>query len=413
MNRSMTGLSLAAGALVVVAVLPAVGEARQIGPTVDLCAEINSPQSGDELILAPGEYQGPCAIRRGGALGAPLVIRAADPAQRPRIVYGGSSSNVFEVRASHVTIRGLEFGPSQREVDAVRIFGGNDVTIEDCLFSRLGGIAVVANHFSVVGLVVRRNVIRDSQATAMYFGCHDGVGCTVTGLLVERNLIQGVTAPDPEIGYGVQVKLNSVGIVRNNVIVNTKGPGIMVYGSRTTSGGSVIERNVTIGSRTASGIVIGGGPAIVRNNIATSNEQAGVDLEDYKKRGLVRDVVVANNTVYRNRGGGIGVPDSEFSGVMIVNNAAEAPAGTQVYPAAQAGLRMAGNVDCTAGPCFTNPEQQDFSPFAGSRLNGAGVFLDDASMPREDFFRVRRSTSSPTAGAIERPAGPLSLTLEP
>ncbi|TMK76717.1 MAG: hypothetical protein E6G47_11975, partial [Actinobacteria bacterium] len=161
--------------------------AREIGPESNLCAEINALPAGEELVLAPGDYQGPCAIRRGGELGIPIVIRAADPTRRPRILYSGSTTNVFEVRASHVTIRGLEFGPTHPDADAIRIFNANGVTIEDCHFSHLGSLAVVANHASVRGLVVRRNVIRNSLATALYFGCHDGNGCSITGLLIEGN----------------------------------------------------------------------------------------------------------------------------------------------------------------------------------------------------------------------------------
>jgi hypothetical protein len=386
--------------------------AREIGPEANLCAEIHALPPGGELVLGPGEYQGPCAIRRGGEAGAPLVIRAADPKRRPRIVYGGRDTNVIEVRASHVTIRGLEFGPTQSGVDAVRIFNGNDVTVEDCHFTRIYGIAVAANHSSVRGLVVRHNVIRDSLATAMYFGCHDGAACSVTGLVVEGNFIQGVTAPDPEIGYGIQVKLNSEAIIRDNIIVNTKGPGIMVYGSRDLVGVSLVERNVAIGSRTSSGIVVGGGPAIIRNNIAVSNEEAGIGLEDYQKRGLLRAVVVANNTVYKNGAGGITVPEIGISGVTIVNNAAYAGGGTRAYPALRTGLRMAGNIDCTTLPCFANPEQKDFSPYTGSVLMGAGVLWSDAWTPREDFFGVRRS-DPPTVGAIERPSKPIALTPPP
>jgi Right handed beta helix region len=386
--------------------------AREVGPEANLCAEINALSPGEEIVLRPGQYQGPCAIRRGGRAGAPLVIRGADPVHRPRIVYGGRDTNVLEVRASHVIIRGLEFGPTQTDVDAVRIFAANDVTIEDCHFAQLGGIAVVANHSSVRGLVVRRNVIRDTLATPMYFGCHDGAKCSVTALVVERNVIQGVTAPDPAIGYGIEVKLNSTGVVRDNVVLNTKGPGIMVFGSRNLEDVNLVERNVTIGSRTSSGIVVGGGPAIVRNNVAASNEQAGIGLEDYQKRGLLRKVFVANNTVYKNRAGGITMPDTGISGVVIVNNAAEAGGGAGAYPAAHTGVWMAGNVDCTTRQCFANPQQDNFSPHAASVLRGAGVFRSDPWMPLEDFFGARRSIP-PTAGAIERPSGPLSLTPQP
>ena len=76
----------------------------------------------------------------------------------------------------------------------------------------------------------------------MYFGCHDGTWCILTDLVVERNYIRGVRASDPEIGYGFQVKLNSVAVIRDNVIVDTKGPGIMVYGAHNLTAVSVIER---------------------------------------------------------------------------------------------------------------------------------------------------------------------------
>jgi len=408
-RSAFSRLALAVAALMGVVVLAqAPAAAREIGPGADLCGEIRAMQPGGELVLAPGDYQGPCAIRNGGEPGAPLLIRAADPMRRPRIVYAGRASNVFEVRASHVTIRGLEFGPTQQDVDGVRIFGGTDVTVEDCHFNRLGGIAVVANHSSVRGLVVRRNVIRSSTATGMYFGCHDGVGCVVSGLIVEGNFIDGTAAPDPEIGYGIQFKLNSSGIIRGNIVMNSKGPGIMVYGARHGADVSVVERNVTIGSRKSSGIVVGGGPAVVRNNIAASNEQAGIELEDYKNRGLLRTILVANNTVYGNRAGGITAPETGLSAVTIVNNAAAAIAGTHPYPARQTGVRVVGNVDCADVPCFVDPERWDFSPSAGSRLKGAGVSVKEAWMPREDFFAVRRGRPL-SAGAIERPSGPLAL----
>ena len=212
--------------------------AAEIGPEDSLCAAINALDAGEELALRPGDYRGPCSIRRGGRPGQPVVIRAADPAQRPRVVYGGDTSNVLNVHADHVVIRGLEIGPTRAGVDGVRIYAGAGVTVEDCVFTELGGIAVVANHTSVRDIAVRRNVVQASRATAMYFGCHDGVECVVSGLVVEGNHIRGVDARPEEVGYGVQVKLNSTGVIRDNVIAGTKGPGIMVYGAHDPGGGS-------------------------------------------------------------------------------------------------------------------------------------------------------------------------------
>ena len=380
--------------------------AREIGPEANLCAEINSLSPGEELVLRPGEYRGPCAIRRGGEAGAPVTIRAADLEHRPRVVYGGSAANVLEIRASHIRVRGLEFGPTQPDVDAVRIFSGSDIAVEDCWFSQVGGIAVVANHSSVRGLAVRRNVILGSKATAMYFGCHDGMSCVVGNLLVEGNYVRGVTAPDPLIGYGLEVKLNSSGIIRDNIIVDTKGPSIMVYGARDIVAVSLVERNVAIGSRMSSGIVVGGGPAIVRNNVAALNAEAGIGVEDYKKRGLTRAITIVNNTVYKNDLGGIMMPESGVREVTVVNNAAHVRAGARALPESRPGLRLAGNIDCTLVRCFADPDGMDFSPFRGSLLVGMGIIGIGDWLPREDFFGTRRG-AWPTVGAIEKPSGPI------
>ena len=122
--------------------------------------------------------------------------------------------NMLELRASDVTIRGIDFWGAYGVADGIRIISGHRITIEGCRFFQLGGIAVAATHTSAQGLTVRGNSIEDSRATGMYFGCHDGIGCAISGLLVEGNYIHGVSAPNPEIGYGIQVKLNSSGVIR-------------------------------------------------------------------------------------------------------------------------------------------------------------------------------------------------------
>ena len=147
----------------------------EIGPEHDLCAELKALPVGEEMVLRPGEYRGPCVVRRGGPPGHPLVIRAKDPARPPRIAYAGDRANLLNVEASHVTIRGLAFGPTRSDVDGVRVIWGDFVTVEECEFEGMGGIAVVANHRNTRGLTVRRNQVRDSRATAMYFGCHSGI----------------------------------------------------------------------------------------------------------------------------------------------------------------------------------------------------------------------------------------------
>jgi hypothetical protein len=389
---------------------PAAG--LEIGPEADLCAALSQVQPGEELLLLPGEYRGGCVVRRGGIPGAPVVIRAADPDRRPHLTRPGQAVNMLEIRASDITIRDLEFGPTVSGADGVRIIVGDRVTVQDCHFRQMGGIAVVANHTSVRGLTVRRNVITDSNATGMYFGCHDGVSCTIAGLQVEGNYIRGVRAPDPEIGYGVEVKLNSAGLIRDNIILDTKGPGIMVYGSRDLLTASVVERNFVRGSRTSSGIVVGGGPVVARNNVSGWNAQAGIALENYGRRELLRGILLAHNTVYGNGEGGIMVPAQGLIDAAILNNAAHAGGGTPALPSPRLGLRLTGNLDCTLRLCFANPEGLDFSPMTGSLLTEPSRPRARGIAIRDDFFGVPRRIP-PAIGAIERPAGPIQLRSRP
>ena len=56
----------------------------------------------------------------------------------------GVNANVIEIRSSHVTLRGPQPGPTRADVDGVRIFAVNGITIERCEFAGLEGIAIVA-----------------------------------------------------------------------------------------------------------------------------------------------------------------------------------------------------------------------------------------------------------------------------
>lgn len=385
--------------------------AKEITPGSDWCGVINSSTEDHELILRPGEYRGSCAIRRGGSEGRPLLIRSSDFLRPARITYEGRSANVLDIKADHVILRGLEFGPSQPDVDGVRIYSQRDITIEDCKFSALGGIAIVANHSSVHGLVVRRNIVTDSTATAMYFGCHDGHECAVSNLLIESNYINRVEAPEPLVGYGVQIKLNSIAVIRDNMIIDTKGPGIMVYGTSNSNGKSIIERNFVSGSRKSSGIVLGGGPVLVRNNIVSHNFEGGITLQDYGNRGLLKNIILANNTSFKNVNGEFVLPlPANLSDVLFVNNAVAATDGNRALPRPQSGLKLQQNVDCTTIACFADPAGLNFSPLPSSRLTRSGN-AKDAALPTDDYFGRSRNGSA-TAGAIAFPAAPIKLGIK-
>ena len=389
-------LVVAAASVTALGILPAAAETREIGPDTDFCAAANALAPGDELRLGPGDYQAGCTIRNGGTRGAPIIIRAGDPSDPPRLVFAAKTNNVVNVAASSVVLRGLHFGPTQTDVDGVRIRSGDDITVDGCVFDEIGGVAIAAQA-TTHRLTLSNNEIRRSKTTPVYIGCHDGLGCRVTEAVIAGNHIEGVQAPPDQVGYGIQVKLNSAALIRDNVIIDTKGPGIMVYGSRDPTLMSSVERNFVASSRTSSGIVVGGGPAVVMNNIVVRNAQSGIALEDYDRRGLLRRIVVSNNTVYGAVAAGISVPASQMLDAKLLYNASHSLAGTAL-PGPRAGIIALGNVDCRSAVCFVDPLAMNFAPMEGSPLIGRA--LEGADVPRDDFFGSPRPPLA-AVGAIE------------
>jgi hypothetical protein len=189
-------------------------------------------------------------------------------------------------------------------------------------------------------------------------------------------------------------------VIRDNIIVDTKGPGIMVYGSQNRELVSVVERNFVQGSRNAAGIVVGGGPAKVYNNISVENSHGGIQLQDYGKRGLLRDIAVTHNTLSDNQQGGLVVSSNDKVEAKIALNAVASNAGKAALPGARDGLVMRDNRDCSDVPCFVHAKQRDFTPLRNSILLGVRPSEENANFPTDDFFGRIRGLSR-AVGAVE------------
>jgi Right handed beta helix region len=375
----------------------------EVTPGEDWCGIVNAHGAGDEIVLLAGDHQGPCWFQADGGVGDPLVVRGEGGPNLPRIVYDGAGDNVTNVFSEHLVIRGLAFGPSQSGIDAIKIREGGDILIEGCRFDQVGGISISANSADTYDLVVRGNEFTDLQSTRMYFGCHDGAGACSTNVLIEGNLIDGVDSSN--VGYGLEVKVDSLGIVRDNVIHDTKGPGIEIYGSYDLGIVSEVTGNLVIGSRNNGTLEIGGGPCIVEANIVIGGAYGGIYAYDYGNRGLQRGVHLVGNTAVGIEDLAIKIHDwGGAEDLVLANNAAFRDGGAAVSDAVP-GVTWEGNVLCaTAAECWVDAAVWDFWPAAGSPMLDEGVAPSGGWLEGDDFCGQTRGPT-PHAGALERTAG--------
>jgi hypothetical protein len=381
----------------------------KVSPSDAWCNAINKATPGTDVILGPGSYSDPCSIKVSGKAGAPITIRSesSDSSKRAVLAYQGSSSNVIDLSGAFLTLRWLSFSPTQDSVDAIRIRSGSDIIIEQNSFTGIGGVSVAGNDSSLQRITIRDNIFKDLKYTVLYFGCQDGLACQASDIVVERNVIDGVTTPyDPSaVGYGVQVKLNSSATIRDNTIYRTKGPGIMVYGSNQGGPLSLLEGNYVEGSVEEGGIVVGGGPAIVRNNILVGNAYGGISAQDYNSRGLQKNIWIVHNTLLNNVDSGINVQNwGGSSGNVIAFNAIAPTSGTPTLRPANPAGTVTGNVNCNpASGCFEQPLRTPYSlrPLTGGPLMGAAGTGTEPWRPTDDFMGNARGSAA-DAGAMQK-----------
>ncbi len=374
------------------------------------CDAIGALAAGDELILHEGTYDGPCRIGARGAEGAPIVVRGADGEAMPVLSFAGDWSNVVDLdAASWLELRGIEIQGGANDVDGIKMHGCSHVVIEGCRFEGLGGISISMNDGDHEDVTLRGNTFVDAFATTLYVGCHDG-SCVARDVVIERNLIDGVHPWNAyAVGYGLEVKLGSYDVVvRDNVVWDTKGPGIMIYGTQ-GAGTNVVERNVCAESEGSAGIEVVGGTTIVRNNVVIGNGDGGIWSYDYGGRGLLSDIWIVNNTAIDNENAGIRVTAWEgiVDGLVVANNASVGGPGA-AFALPGAGPDASANVECDAA-CFADLAGLDLWPTAAGPLVDAGSTGE--WIPADDYLGAVRD-AEPDVGAYERtgeanPCGPI------
>jgi hypothetical protein len=403
-----TAGNTATSTTVKVTVLNNSGTVVHVMPSQDWCGMINSVAPGTTVVMTAGTYTSACSVTSSGTANAPIVVRAASSAasDKANLTYQGNSSNVLDVYGAYLQLQWLTFSGMQSGVDAIRLHSGaHDFAAIQNTFQNLGGTAVVYNDSGTADKInVIGNTVRNSTYTPFYLGCQDGT-CHATNALVDSNLVDTVMPTDGSVGYAVEVKLNSYGVVQNNTFYNTHGPCITVYGSNEGDPATIVQGNYVQGSMTDAGINISGGPAIVWNNVAVRNAHGGIWAQDYGGRGLQRNVWITFNTVVGNGNAGIITENwAAGNGDVLAYNAIAPVSGTPALHPASPGGMLVGNVTCSpATTCFDQPTTApyDLWPVAGGPLIGAGSSGTESWRPPDDFMGAPRGNAA-DVGAFQR-----------
>ncbi len=286
----------------------------EIKPGDDFHAVLLQLQPGDELVFHEGTYEGNVLINNSGLPGKPIIIRGyGNGEERPVFLWEGRNAVLFQINGSNLFLDFLEF--RSKYAYATRIGASNkdrdieNVTINNCIFYESGGgdISAYAPH-DYDNINILNNYFIGPKTTPVYIGQHEGK-VNITNFTFKGNVIDGsqIYGREKSIGYGIQLKLNvRNSIIENNFITNTKGPGIMVYGSVDSDpvNANVVRNNIVIASRNSAGIVVGGGPATIEGNL-TINCNGGISIQNYGGRNLLHQIVLKNNTAVCDRNYGM------------------------------------------------------------------------------------------------------------
>ncbi|HET9941266.1 MAG TPA: right-handed parallel beta-helix repeat-containing protein [Candidatus Eisenbacteria bacterium] len=369
---------------------------------------VESLAPGDTLTVHAGTYDGTgrISITVPGTAARPVLVRGAPDEARPLITRpaGSTAQNTINIEgASYLTMSNLEISGNGDGINMS--LGPHHITIEDC---EVHHVDVGINFRSSMNHVtVRRNHVHDtgmdgSTGEGLYVGCNDG-SCAVSESLIENNWIHDTMAATQ--GDGIEIKLGSWGnVVRDNVVYNTKYPGILLYGTMGNAR-NVVERNA-LWNCGDSGIQAAA-DAVIRNNLILESPGNGFNSQDHNgvtpnriefvnntivggspvlrlsnwanKQGMI----LANNAIYSSGGYSVG----SLTGVVVTGNVAY-PA-TSALPATGVTTGYGTSVD------FVNATARNVYPSVNSKL------LDVANAvyaPSDDFNGTAR-TGVPEAGA--------------
>lgn len=392
--------------------LPAVSGATiyRLTPDDDWFGVLSSSrlQPGDEVVLGSGVYSDRRKLKlwQQGTTDRPITLRSAH-GERAIITRPDASQNVINIEGGqYLILRGLEVTGGSA---GIRLGGGlpgqpnfgdpsRFVTIENSVIHDVADTAISANFGGETyeGMVFRGNEIYHTGGVgeAFYLGCN-GNACQFFDGLIEGNYVHDLNGPGVSQGDGIEIKDGSYNnIVRDNVIHDTRYPGIIAYGTAGNGGPNIIEGNVIWNSQNQ-GIQVAA-DAIIRNNIVFSGGQEAFRSQNHQSA-TPGNLTIVNNTFISENKDAVRIADDATAPIIIANNAIYARRADAIQirknPSAS-WITISGNV----GLGRTIPElpQAAFDPRGNLDRDFAGA---DWRGPGRDVFPVTGSALIGTANA--------------
>ncbi len=295
------------------------------GDVTTIQAGLDQAVAGDIVTVRekPQPYFEALVFPASGSLAAGPIVLRAQPGETP-VVDGTGLGNRDLVRIeskSHLRIEGLTLRHLARVTDAsaIRFVGsGSGIEIRNNHIHGLAGKNAMAITFygtepaPIADVVIDGNLVHDVEAAPSEVITLNG---NVSGFAITNNVVHDVDNIGIDaIGGEQDIQSNPALVARNGVI-----RGNRVERARSSYGGGF-----------AAGIYVDGGRDIVVENNTVRESDVGIEIGAENPGIVVRNVVVRNNVVTRNEKAGIGfggyaanrgrVENSRFEHNTVVEN---------------------------------------------------------------------------------------------
>ncbi|MCA9672093.1 MAG: hypothetical protein KC503_41145 [Myxococcales bacterium] len=398
-------------------------------------SKIEAAVAGDEVVIAPGTYKFRVNLTKSGTAASPIVIRAADPNNRPvwdlagKVVSawpgsytgGDRGRGCWQVRGDHYEISGIVFRNCQDSSSAgIRAVKASSLHIRDCLFeANTNGLTGDGDDIVVEFCEFARNgktgsgnpshniYIYGGTFTLRYSYLHDptegqNFHIRARDSVLEYNWIArpgsytgDIMSCESLCGGSGSAPITQKMLLRGNVIVQ---------GTSGANGSTIVTlfRDSSSGSGDSTGAVSKMEVTMVYNTIIGTKRNPGQThvLVNMRNDGVDTAAHISNNII---------VDMADVVGLADANKGNWSLDGDNNWASSAMDTTGLSGTIGGANPGFVNAGASDYTLAAGSACLGKAKALGAGAAPTREYYRdetvarqYRVRASAGDVGAFER-----------